>query len=94
MKPTTQIQQIKNDLRERWYTLVKVKDTSRNSFQKKRIKKLLKKVKEARKELTKERMSLLFKLRKEMSEDRVNRRNKYDKTLAWRIYKSFEITYP
>jgi len=43
---------------------------------------LLKKVKEARKELTKERMSLLFKLRKEMSEDRVNRRNKYDKTLA------------
>ncbi len=54
MKSTTQIQQIKNDLRERQYTLVKVEETSRNPSQKKRIKKLTKKVKKARGESTKE----------------------------------------
>ena len=54
MKLMTQIQQIKNNLRERRYTLVKVEKISRNPSRKKRIKKLMKKVKEARGESTKE----------------------------------------
>ena len=54
----------------------------------------MKKVKEAREESTKERMLLSFELGKEIGEDRVNRENKYDKTLTQRIYKSFETTYP
>ena len=62
--------------------MVKVKETSKNLSQKKRIKKLLKKVKEIREESTKERMLLSFELGKEIKEDRVNGRNKYDKTLA------------
>jgi len=93
MKLTTQIQQIKNDLRERRYILVKVEETSKNPSRKKRIKKLLKKVKKAREKSTKERMLLSFELEKEIGEDRVNRRKKYDKTLTQRIYKSFETTY-
>ena len=74
--------------------MVKVEETSRKPSRKKRIKKLLKKAKKARKKLTKERMLLFFELGKEMGEDRVNGGNKYDKTLARRIYKSFETMYP
>ncbi len=69
-------------------------ETSRNPFWKKRIKKLLKKVKEAREKSTKKRMLLSFELEKEIGEDRVNGGKKYDKTLAWKIYKNFEIMYP
>src|SRR6266498_994011 len=94
MKPITQIQQIKSDLRERRYTLIKVKETSRNPSQKKRITKLMKKVKKAKEESSKKRMLLFFELGKEMGEDKAKGGNKYDKTLAWRIYKSFEIIYP
>ena len=61
---------------------MKVKERSKNPSRKKRIKKLIKKVKEARGELTKEKMLLFFKLGREMREDRVNGRNKHDKTLA------------
>ncbi len=82
MKLMTQIQQIKNNLRERRYTLVKVEETSKNPFRKKRIKKLMKKVKEAREESTKERILLSFELGKKMEEDRINRGNKYDKSLT------------
>ena len=54
---------------------------------------MIKKVKEAREESTKERMLLFFELGKEMGKDRVNGGNKFDKTLARRIYKSFKTTY-
>ena len=94
MKPITQIQQIKSDLRERRYTLVKVEEINKNPSQKKRIKRLIKKVKKAREESTKERMLLSFELGKEMGEDRAKGGNKHDKTLAQRIYKNFETTYP
>ncbi len=38
-------------------------------------------------------MLLLFELGKEIGEDLAKRRNKYDKTLAQKIYKSFVTTY-
>ncbi len=53
----------------------------------------MKKVREAKDELTKKRIMLLFELGKEMGDNRTNKRNKYDKTLARRIYKSFEAMY-
>ena len=73
---------------------MKVEETSSKPSRKKKIKKLLKKVKEAREKLTKDKMLLLFELGKEMGEDYTKRRNKFDKTLAQRIYKSFVIMYP
>ena len=54
----------------------------------------MKKVKEAREESSKERMLLLFELRKEMGDNRTNGGNKYDKTLTRKLYKSFAATYP
>ncbi len=54
----------------------------------------MKKVKEAREELLKERILLLFELGKEIEEDRTKGGSKYNKTLARKIYKSFAVTYP
>ena len=54
----------------------------------------MKKVKEARKESSQVRMLLLFDLGKEMGKDKIKGGNKYDKSLAWKIYKSFAVTYP
>ena len=45
----------------------------------------MKKVKEAREESSKEKMLLLFELGKEMGEDRMKGKSKYNKTLARRI---------
>ena len=42
----------------------------------------MKNLKEAREESSKERMLLLFELGKEMGEDRVNGRNKFNKVLV------------
>ncbi len=39
-------------------------------------------------------MLLLFELGKEMEEDRMKGGNKYNKTLAQKIYKSFAAMYP
>ena len=72
----------------------KIEARRRNPFHKKKIKKLIKKVKEAREESSKERMLLLFELGKEMEEDRMKGGNKYNKTLAQKIYKSFAAMYP
>ncbi len=94
MKPVIQIQWIKKDLSERWYTLIKVEEQSKNFSRKKKIKKLMKKVKNAREKSMKDRMLLLFELGKKMEKDRMKEENKFDKTLAWRIYKSFAVTYP
>ena len=68
-----QLQRIRNDLKERWYILIKVEEQSRNPSRAKKIKKLLKKIKEVRGESIQERVLLLFELEKEMGEDRVNR---------------------
>jgi len=54
----------------------------------------MKKVKEVRKESSQVRMLLLFDLGKEMGKDKIKGGNKYDKSLAWKIYKSFAVTYP
>ncbi len=54
----------------------------------------MKKVKEAREELSKERILLLFKLEKKIGKDKMKGRNKYNKTLTRKIYKSFAATYP
>ncbi len=71
----------------------KVEERSRNPSRKKKIKKLMKKVKEAREESSKEKILLLFELGKEMREDRMKGESKYNKTLTRRIYKSFATTY-
>ena len=42
----------------------------------------MKKIKEAREELSKDRMLLLFELEKEIEEDRMKGGSKYDKTLT------------
>ena len=60
MKPIIQIQQIKKDLSKRQYILIKVEERSKILSWKKKIKKLMKKVKEAREELSKDRMLLLL----------------------------------
>ncbi len=91
MKPIIQIQQIKKDLSKRQYILIKVEERSKILSWKKKIKKLMKKVKEAREESLKERMLLFFELGKEIGEDKTKRGSKYDKTLAQRIYKSFAM---
>ncbi len=51
----------------------------KNLSRKKKIKRLLRKVKKAREESTKERMLLLLELGKEMDEDNVKKGNRYDK---------------
>ena len=82
MKPVTQIQRIKKDLSERRYILKKIEARRRNPFHKKKIKKLIKKVKEVKEESSKERMLFLFELGKEIEEDKTKGGSKYDKTLT------------
>ncbi len=87
-------QQIIKNIKEGQYSWEKVMKGEKNLSWAKKIKKLEKKIQKARKEFTKIRMLLLFELGKKLEEDYKNGGNKYDKHLAWRIYKSFEKTYP
>ena len=60
----------------------KINESERNLFRKKKIKKLLKKIREEKGESTKDRILIFFELGKELGEDRINGGNKYDKNLA------------
>ena len=93
MRLTSQIQQIKNDIKEERYSLKKVEERGKNLFKKKKIKRLLRKVKKVREEFTKERMLLLLEFGKEIGEDNIKKGNKYDIITSRRLYKSFKKVY-
>ena len=90
MRSTSQIQQIKQDIEKEQYGLEKVIERERNSSRKKNIKRLLRKVKEAREESMKDRMLLLLEFGKEIGEDNIKNENRYDIITAQKLYKSFE----
>src|SRR6266540_1852700 len=90
MRSTPQIQQIKNDIKEERYSLKKVEERGKNLFKKKKIKRLLRKVKEVREKSMKERMLLLLEFGKEIGEDNIKNENRYDIITAQKLYKSFE----
>ena len=88
------IQQIKNDIQKKDYNLKRVNESEKDSFRKKKVKRLLKKIREEKGVSTKNKMLTFFKLGKELEDDQMNRGNKHDKNLAQQIYKSFEKAYP
>ena|SRR6266498_1008485 len=88
------IQQIKDDVQRKDYNLKKVNKSKKDPFRKKRVKKLLRKIRNKKEESTKDRILTFFELGKELGDDRTNGENKYDKNLARQIYKSFEKVYP
>ncbi len=82
------------DLVEGRYSLKKVSEGERDLSRLCRIKKLLKKLKKAKGELTEDRLILFFELEKELGEDKVALGEKNDRAYARRVYKSFEKSYP
>ncbi len=93
-KSNQAIQRIKADLQKGWYSLKRVPAGERNPSRTKRIKKLWKKIKEVKEELTEEKMLLFFELEKELGDERTQSDNKNYKVIAWRLYKSFGKSYP
>ena len=87
------ILKIKKDLQEGCYSLKKVLEEERDPSKVKRVKKLWKKIKKAKEKLIEEKMLLFFELEKELEEDYNRGRDKNDRLLAWRLYKSFEKSY-
>ncbi len=65
----------------------------RDFLRRKRIKSLKNKVKKSRKELIRNKMLLLFKLKKELREKYMKGGCKNNKTMTRQIYKSFERKY-
>ena len=76
------IQKIKTDLQEGHYSLKRVPAGERNPFRAKRIKKLWKKIKKAKKESIEDKMLLFFKLGKELGDERTQGGNKNYKLTA------------
>ncbi len=76
------IQQVKDDIKKKDYSLERVNENERNPFRKKQVKKLLKKIRKEKGELIKDRMLTFFELDKELEDDRMNGENKHDKNLA------------
>ena len=76
------IQQIKDNIQRKNYTLKRVNKSEKNSFRKKNVKKLLKKIREEKGESIKDRMLIFFELNKELGEDQINGEKKYDKNLV------------
>ena len=76
------IQQIINDIQRKDYNLKRINKTEKDLSRKKKVKKLLKKIREEKGESTKDRMLTFFKLDKELGDDRMDERSKYDKNLA------------
>ncbi len=93
-KANQYIPKIKADLQEGWYSLKRVLEGERDPSRVKRIKKLWKKIKKAKEESTEEKMLLFFELRKELEDDNIRSRDKNERMLARRLYKSFEKSYP
>ena len=76
------MQKIKVDVQEGHYNLKKVPVGDRNISRGKKIKKLWKKIKKAKGELTEERMLLFFELGKELEDERTNGGDKNYKIIA------------
>ena len=53
-------------------------ENEQDLFRKKKVKRLLKKIREEKGESTKDRMLTFFELGKELGDDRINGENKYD----------------
>ncbi len=87
------IRQLKDNIWRKDYNLKRVDKSIKDPFRKKNVKKLLRRIRKEKEESTKDRMLTFFKLGKKLEEDRSGG-NKYDKNLAWWIYKSFENNYP
>src|SRR6266542_6111163 len=92
-KSNQYVQKIKADLQEEKYSLKRVPAGERNPLRTKRIKKLWKKIERAKEELTEDKMILFFELRKELGDERTDIRNKNNRLIARRLYKSFEKSY-
>ncbi len=89
-----QIQKIKTDIKEGWYSLKKVVKGERNPSRMKRIKKLIWEIKKIREELIEDKILLFFKLGKELGNEYTQNGNRNERILAHKVYKSFEKTYP
>ena len=72
----------------------RIAERKRNPSKIKRIKRLIQKIRKSKGELTENKILLFFELRKELGDDYTWNKDKNDKVLARRIYKSFEKTYP
>src|SRR6266498_2122193 len=93
-KANQHIPKIIADLSEGRYSLKRVPEGERGPSKLGRIKKLLKKLKRSKGELTEDRMILFFELGKELGDDKINVGEKNDRLCARRVYKSFEKSYP
>ena len=87
-----QIQQIKNDIKEGYYSLEKITVDEKELSRKKRIKRIEKKIQ--KKYLTKEKMMFLFELEKELDDEYTYEGDKNVKVQVRQIYKSFKKLYP
>ena len=72
----------------------KVIERDRDPSRRKRIKSLEKRIDKMKQESARDRILLHFKLGKELSEEYIKGGNKYNKTIARRIYQSFAKMYP
>ncbi len=66
------MQQIKNDIQRKDYNLKRVNEIEKDFSRKKRVKKLLKKIREEKKESTKDRMLIFFELGNDLGDYRIN----------------------
>ena len=92
-KANQYIPKIIADLSEGRYSLKRIPEGERNPSRLGRIKRLLKKLKKAKEELTEDKMILFFELEKELKEDKISIGEKNDRLCAQRVYKSFEKSY-
>jgi len=63
------IQQIKDDVQRKEYNLKRMNESEKDPFRKKRVKRLLRKIRNKKGESTKDRMLTFFELSKELGDD-------------------------
>src|SRR6266542_2119456 len=93
-KSSQTVQQIKAEVKGGHYSLKRIPEGERDPSRAKRIKKLWKKIKKAKKETTEEKMLLFFELGKELGDEYTLGGIKNYKITARRLYKSFGKSYP
>src|SRR6266536_2365349 len=93
-KANQNVPKIIADLSEGRYSLKRVSEGERDPSRLCRIKKLFKKLKKAKGELTADRIILFFELGKKLGDDKIYVGEKNDRLCARRVYKSFEKSYP
>ena len=87
------IQWIKDNIQRKDYNLERVNENEKDPSRKKKVKRLLKKIREEKGELIKDRILTFFELGKELGDNWMNGWNKYNKNFTQWIYKSFEKAY-